>query len=349
LLDLILLQSSCISSISSFLSAPYTLWIPIAIVGVLLIIGILAIIYMVSPLVGRNDMREGIKLQIYETFFALALIIAFGFFSTWLCSFNPVPMLNSLNLVPTANIPSGSTTVTCQTTTTLYELADCNLYQFTNIALSSVNYALFEIFFAMSFGPKIGITINFIPGVTGLGLGGEMVFALLGPVASFTSYVMDALTWLFLMNDFQIMIISAAPLIFAIFVSIGLLSRIFGVTRSFGGSMIALGVGIGFVYPLLVVITYGFLNNAFGILQANLGLNALLASNVGASISNFLLGGPNIIINLVYGIIDEFGFTMVGALFLPMINFIVVNTFVLDFSQAIGERMDFMSLLTRVI
>ncbi|MGC8710341.1 MAG: hypothetical protein ACP5RF_01900 [Candidatus Micrarchaeia archaeon] len=349
MLELILLQNSCISSVSSFLSAPYTLWIPIAVAGVLMIIGILAIIYMVSPLIGRNDMREGIKLQIYETFFALALIIAFGFFSTWLCSFNPVPMLNGLNLVPTANIPSGSTTVTCQTATTLYELADCNLYQFTNVALSSVNYALFEFFIASSFGPKIGVTVNFIPGVVGLGLGGSIAFALLGPISSFMSYVMEAMTWLFLMNDFQLMIVSAAPLIFAIFLSIGLLSRIFGVTRSFGGSMIALGVGIGFVYPLLIVITYGFLNNAFGILESNIGLNAILSSNIGASVSNFLLGGVNSVVNVLYGEIDLFGFTMVGALFLPMINFIVVNTFVLDFSQAIGERMDFMSLLTRVI
>ena len=43
------------------------------------------------------------------------------------------------------------------------------------------------------------------------------------------------------------------------------------------------------------------------------------------------------------------GYMLAGFTFIPFLNFIIVDTFIIDFSQAIGERMDFMSLLAGVV
>jgi hypothetical protein len=43
------------------------------------------------------------------------------------------------------------------------------------------------------------------------------------------------------------------------------------------------------------------------------------------------------------------GLIIIGLVFVPLLNFIIVDTFIIDFSQAIGERMDFLSMLTGIL
>ena len=38
-----------------------------------------------------------------------------------------------------------------------------------------------------------------------------------------------------------------------------------------------------------------------------------------------------------------------GLTFIPFLNFTIVDAFIVDFSKAIGERLDFMSLLIGVV
>jgi uncharacterized membrane protein len=57
----------------------------------------------------------------------------------------------------------------------------------------------------------------------------------------------------------------------------------------------------------------------------------------------------NLILSSIYSIVNLAGFTATASLILPILNFVVVNTFVIDFSQAFGERLDFMSLLARIV
>ena len=340
-------MQECVNSINNFLTAPYTAWFPITLVAATLIIVILAVVYLLAPLVGRDDIKRNINIMIYQTLFSIVLILAFGMFATWLCSFNAESLLQSLNLnLVTSIAPKNAN---------LYETALYDLYWFTNYgALANTNFFLPLVYYLLNIGPQLSLEINFIPGVQTLGFSAKASFSLSNVLGSYIGYINDAISWLFIVNDLQFIIISAAPIIFAIFVSMGLIARIFGFSRSFGGSLIALGVGIGFVYPLMVSITYGFINVAYSQLIANM-LPNVATNTFGASIQSALvslLTGkalPNAILSSIYDIINIAGFTATASLILPLLNFIVVNTFVLDFSQAFGERLDFMSLLTSII
>ena len=340
-------MQECINSINNFLTAPYTAWFPITLVAATLIIVILAVVYLLAPLVGRDDIKRNISIMIYQTLFSIVLILAFGMFATWLCSFNAESLLQSLNLnLVTTIAPKNAN---------LYETALYDLYWFTNYgALANANFFLSLVYYLLNIGPQLSLEINFIPGVQTLGFSAKGSFSLSSVLDSYIGYINDAISWLFIVNDLQFIIISAAPIIFAIFVSMGLIARIFGFSRSFGGSLIALGVGIGFVYPLMVSITYGFINVAYSQLIVSM-LPNVAANTFGTKLQSALvslLKGKailNFLKSTIYDIIDIAGFTATASLILPLLNFIVVNTFVLDFSQAFGERLDFMSLLTNII
>ena len=126
--------------------------------------------------------------------------------------------------------------------------------------------------------------------------------------------------------------------------------------------MIAFALGIGFVYPLMTSLTYGFID--YG-MQNTLYTGWLTAGAaaltpyvmVGTLILDWSIGniGPlNIgqwIIQNIPGVQQLFifvGLSAMGLVFVPIINFVIVDTFIVDFSQAVGERMDFMSLLTNI-
>ncbi len=191
-----------------------------------------------------------------------------------------------------------------------------------------------------------------------------------GPLAlipQYTSfkYLSGALDVFFaveMLNEVQLIVLSSSVVIFAIFMALGLIARSFGVTRTFGGAMIAFALGIGFVYPLMTSLTYGFID--YG-MQNTLYTGWLTAGAaaltpyvmVGTLILDWSIGniGPlNIgqwIIQNIPGVQQLFifvGLSAMGLVFVPIINFVIVDTFIVDFSQAVGERMDFMSLLTNI-
>jgi len=349
-------MQECLNSINSFLTAPYTAWFPITLIAATLIIVILAVIYLFAPLMGREDIRRNIGIMIYQTLFGIVLIMAFGIFATWLCSFNAESILQNLHLI-LVNIPPG---LTIPYNGNLYETALYDLYLFTNYgALANANNYWFLLYATLNIGPSLGIKIN-LPGIRNLGISANVPFTASDVLGSYFGYMSQALSWLFIINDLQFIIISAAPIIFAIFVSIGLIARIFGFSRNFGGSLIALGVGIGFVYPLMVSITYGFINVAYSQLYNSIFMNTVanafgtnLQSVLARVVIGLITGGisteADLILSFIYSIINLVGFTVTASLILPILNFVVVNTFVIDFSQAFGEKLDFMSLLTNIV
>ncbi|MGC8662315.1 MAG: hypothetical protein ACP5RT_00835 [Candidatus Micrarchaeia archaeon] len=336
----------CLSSINSFLTAPYTAWFPVASILALVVISILSIIYILAPLFGKEDIRSNIKISIYQTLFSLVLIISFGIFSTWVCTFNMQGLLSIIGIAPNF-VPTGAN---------VYLSAVSNLYYFLNKGpLANLNNLILGFFVNINSPPLISIEVTPIPGIPGVGFKDTLAFSLSGPIDSLTSYLTQSLSWLFILNYLQFILISSAPILFAIFIALGLISRIFGPTRSFGGALIALGIGIGFVYPLMVSITYGFINVSYTQLYNDISgyiYQSAFGSTLETALENLLMTGKaisNAINAYVYSYLDYVGFTVVSSLILPMINFIVVDTFIIDFSSAFGEKMSFISLLTKIV
>ena len=136
------------------------------------------------------------------------------------------------------------------------------------------------------------------------------------------------------------------------------------ITRTFGGAMIAFGIGLGILLPLLVAINYGFINVAiqnklptistipklitkpFASLFTNPNsFFASLSANPLKFIGDVLKSIGAKILNLV----DFIGYVFAGVLLLPIFTLVIVDVFISDFSQAVGEKMDFLSILTQVI
>jgi hypothetical protein len=128
------------------------------------------------------------------------------------------------------------------------------------------------------------------------------------------------------------------------------------------------------IFPLMTAFSYGFLDNAINTSSSqflcSFGFNfspgsgcATIATRILGTIGSFitdiftanpagafgdLTAGPFIFPVLqsfiIYGSLVAMGFT-----FLPLFNLTVVDAFIVDFSRSIGERMDFLSLLTRLL
>ncbi|MEM3405092.1 MAG: hypothetical protein QXZ01_02070 [Candidatus Micrarchaeaceae archaeon] len=340
MLPLVLLQASCISSVSAFLASPYTSWFPIVTAAALAIFGILAIMYALSPFLGATNMRSWLRTKMFDVFFSIVLIIIFAAFGTMVCSINPVPSFKN----------AGMTALQCTSTDSLYGLALCNIYQF-NQGIVNLNWAIFLALFGFSFMPTVTVDLQFIPGLPGFGLS----VAIPSLTSGMTLMLGSALTSLsmgLLLNQLQLLIIASSLLIFASFMAIGLIARIFGISRSFGGTMIAFAMGVGFIYPLLVSITYGFMNaqlSTVGTIALTNVLASLLLLHVptGGILSIAVSATPEA--SAILSVLMYLGIFAIGLLFIPILNFIILDAFIIDFSRAVGEKIDFMSLLVRMV
>lgn len=357
--------NACLDSINGFLSSPITGWFPVAFFGVLAVMFILSIIYMLSPLMGRTELRNWSRLKMFETIFAFLLVLIFASFATMLCTVDPVPTYASASLVP--KICNPSMTAAAAPVNNIFALSECDLYNYNKNIINNMNNMIAAITVLVSSAPETQVfsSLTSIAGLNGIYI--KFGFALdPSAVKLFFESAAGAMGGLILISQVQLVLLDAAMIIFAILLPLGLIARIFGVTRSFGGAMIAFAMGIGFVFPLMISITYGFLGSAidaFATLSGpssafNFNLAQLMivaGSTAGSPASGtFLPSSFGSLFqflpwNFFFTLLEYLGIGIVGTLIMPILTFTIVNTFILDFSQSVGERMDFMSLLTRVI
>ena len=334
--------------VAGYLTSPYLVWFPVAVAAATAVIGIIAIMYMLSTFAGRNDLKVWARAKIYEVLMSIVLILIFMAIVTLIASIDFEQVFGAANLVPSQcqALPDGATD--------LFTLSVCNMYQFNNnvVSLAGVVYGAGV---ALSFMPTL--SLNLEP-VVGVGVGGVVNPA---PAAlnSSLGWLIDIVFGAYVLSQVQLLLLAGALLLFSLFMGIGLISRIFVITRSFGGAMIALGVGLGIIYPLMVCLTYGYVNvgmNAvnnpgspyavvYGATQGILGGALLIASSIVSVPASATAAFQGWFMNLL----TYSGLAGAGLILVPAINFLIVDVFVIDFSQAIGERMDFMRLLTGMV
>jgi len=343
---ILMFAATCSAGVGGLLCSPITGWFPFAFLGALAIMLIVGLIYGLAPMLGRSEMRTWARLKIYETAFSFLLIIIFSSFALMIYTVNPVPLFSGLNLVPGAgNVASGipgawGVASDCTQVTDIYGLSECDLFNFNNNIVYYLNNVVGGATILFSSIPTFTLGDQFTPGVSTFGLNLQLDIEPL-PIVEFLEGSTLAIGSLIILSQVQLLLLDASMLIFAILLPLGLLARIFGVTRTFGGAMIAFAIGIGLVFPIMVAIMYGFLVQVLGALAIQPALNtisgvALLTDPTGS------------IIGFLSSIFEWLGLALAGTLVLPLITFTIVNTFIIDFSQAVGERMDFLSLLTSV-
>lgn len=317
---------------------PFTpqVWLPLGMIIALMIIGIAAVVYMLGKAMTYQYAIAWAKAQIYEAFLSIILLAIFSSL-VFIFFINPQSSYASLGLVPDG----------CQYANNIYELAACDLGTFTQATTNMFSIIFYAAVFAAnstgfrtsiaSFGqPNLNFTIS-LNSVFPTGFDN-----LLG-------WAFNALLFMLLLNNIQLIIISSSMLFLSFFLTLGLIARIFGVTRTFGGAMIALGLGLGLVYPILITISYGFIST---VLQpTTLVTNA--ACFIPQIVSTLLFGTaahvPFGCANTNTNIIADLGFLIAGLTFIPFLNFLILDAFITDFSKAVGEQISFMSMISGLI
>jgi hypothetical protein len=316
-------------------------WIPVATVAVLSVITVAAIVYALSGTISSTNARNWARVQIYEALLSLVLILIFGAFS-YLFFINPQGAFGALNLVP-----STAGTLQCNKAADIFQLASCDLSMF-NLA----TFKLANVWYLMAFFVSMipGLSINFapIPVVAGLGasLGVGGIIPLIDP--PLLMFAFGGTLTVMLLQIIQLIMISSSLLFLSLFLTLGLISRTFGFARSFGGAMIAFGLGLGLIYPLLTCVTYGYID-----VHAHLDCLASSACQTLFSETAIFRAVMGLMTTTGSSMMSPFylqlGYLLAGLTFIPFLNFIILDAFIIDFSQAIGERMDFMSLLAGIV
>ncbi len=346
---------SAACSLTNILSSPYTFWFPIVVLAAIAVILAAILISMLAPLLGRNNLVPWARIKAYEEVATIIIAIIFLGFSSIICAFNPVPALGSIGLVPQSCSGSGSVSVS-----NIWGLATCNMYTFNQnfIHILTVGYWLSVL---DSFGPKVGIDAT----LGGIGAETKGSFTT-GPNSLYLSPLLSILIGEMTVSMLQVILLSSSAILFSFLIGIGLIARAFGTTRTFGNAMIALGIGIGLIYPLLVSVSYGFINTTFSNIVSAEG--TAFTSLIGdtaitfASIISLLpvLFAPTTVLSFGAGVVAQIwniiglfillgSVVIFGLIFIPALNFMILEAFVRDFSSALGQQVSFMEMLTQVI
>ncbi|NYZ78992.1 hypothetical protein H0N99_02490 [Candidatus Micrarchaeota archaeon] len=139
----------------------------------------------------------------------------------------------------------------------------------------------------------------------------------------------------------QMVLLKMTASLFVILFPIGVVLRCFGATRGFGGGLMAIGIGFFVFYPLIAVLFYGALVDN---IQHNYSDFSTSFQTAGTSPANTSWFNPDIL-----GFIASFiGTVIMGAIFIPLIMFMILIAFIKGLSMALGEEVD-VSNLTRLI
>lgn len=362
---MVFIVNSCISSVNYFLTSPYTTWFPVVTLAVLASFTVLILIYSLSTIINAGKVRSWIKNKFLDLLITLILIMSFGTVSTLICASNPTPYFSKAGLLPTS----------CNTSSVndIYALSLCDLNQFNTYTLQFNQY-LYFILLTLSITPKVS-------GVLTLGLNGNFGIAGINPTLSaetgaveldpfgkinkFDGFIMPALYALTLLNEVELLLLAASPLLFAIFIGIGLIARSFEITRTFGNGLIAFAIGLGFIFPIIVSLNYGFMD--YGVQQAlTLGFGSLTsgitpallpttnpvvvfvsaAAGFATGVSSPLTQAATLLPEYLFAYL---GLIVVGITIIPLLTFTIVSAFVSDFSGALGEKFDFGNLLINLL
>jgi hypothetical protein len=336
---------------NNFFASPYSAWGPIAALAALFIILVLAMVYILGPIFGRDNIRAWVKIKIYDTLFALALILIFSAFSTSLCTFNPVQSYTNAGLLTPSLMSYCPSSNGVPMVDSLYSIALCDIYSFNSMSFNLISNTMFGYMLTIAYIPTVKLNIGIVKG-----LGVVIEENITGDVLNSFSFAVKFIYSMMIFNQLQLLLLSIAPLVFGLFMGIGLLARVFGISRSFGGAMIAFAIGLGFVYPLMISLTYGFVSTTL----ANIFPSVLQFSGAvtKSTIINDLfvpatattdLYAVLTVSPLFMRVVEAIGLMSIGSIFIPVLNVVIVDTFIIDFSKAVGEQMDFLSLISRLM
>ncbi len=308
-----------------------TSWEAVAVIAALITITIAAMVFALSSLINSPTARAWSRNQIYEVLLSLAMLLIFSAFA-YLFLINPVNAFASMNLLPLqCGASSGVSNI--------FTLSACDLSTFNNYAFSSAS-TLYIASYVLGLSPGFSIKLA-MPTQPSISAELSLNSILPSAIENVLTISFNAILFMLVLNQIQLLIISSAYLFLFIFFAVGIIARTFGFARSFGGVMIAFAIGLGLIYPLLVSISYGFIDTQISSSSIS-AITTLLVSLIASPFTLLYSASITSIFTFV-------GYIAAGLTFIPFLNFLILDAFIVDFSSAIGERVSFMSLLSGLV
>jgi hypothetical protein len=346
-LAVVLLHTASAAAPQSFVTSFIPPWYDIALIAVIVVILVAALIYAVSFALDSPNGRSWARAQIYEALIGMMLIVIFlGLYS--MMFLNPTSAVKSAGLRPS--------TCTGAASNTIFNLSACDMGSF--IAISKGYFGLlYGISYVAGLTPGFNVKVSIPPNSDGTGFSFGIKSIFPKSTDEILGIAFNALLFMILLNEVQLILLSGSMFFIALFMAIGLIAWVFGISRSFGGAMIAFGLGLGIVFPLLVSVTYGFITTqTLSYLENPSTISGALTDvfNLGASVFVLLAG---MVITYVTGgfpsylgtLLLQYGYIIAGLTFVPFLNFTILDAFIVDFSKVMGEKVSFMALIGNLV
>ncbi len=304
-------------------------WLPLALIVVALVFAAAGIVYMIGAVISSPSAKSWSRMQIYEGLLSIVLIMIFAALAS-LFMLHVNSAYSSAGLLPKNN--------NCASASDIYAISACDLGYFNSIAgdyFVTIYYASVMIGAA---DPQI--SFNIAPPVLYNISASASTTILPKDFESMIGIMFVGIITMLLLNQVQMVLLSGSLLFLAFFLVLGLIARTLGFSSRFCGAMIAFGLGLGFVYPLITSLTYGYID-------ANIPSSILGSAGALVVGSLAFLFDPTGSAGLVFS--TGLGYVIAGLTFIPFLNFTILEAFIQDFSSAIGERVSFMALLSTVV
>ncbi len=332
------------SAPQSFVTSFIPPWYDIAIIAVLIVMMIAALIYAASYALDSPNGRSWARAQIYEALIGILLIaIFYGLYS--MMFLNPASAMGSANLLPNSCTGAAGNTI--------FNLSACDMGSFISISKGYFGL-LYGVSYIAGLSPGFSFTVNIPLDSDGSGFSDSIPSIFPKSADELLGMAFNALLFMLMLNEVQLILLSGSIFFIALFMAIGLIAWVFGISRSFGGAMIAFGLGLGIVFPLLVSVTYGFIDTQ---ILASLSNPSSLAGALAAIFAD----GPKLIAGLFLAyfsgsfpsflgtMLIQYGYVIAGLTFIPFLNFTILDAFITDFSKVMGEKVSFMALLSNLV
>lgn len=304
-----------------------------------------AMVFMVSGLFAHRGLIVWSRNQMYEGFATLVLAILAVSIVGVICSVDVG--IFSAQCVDTSLVPGYYDDAVVNGSCNFYDVAQFYLQAFSNLI---TNGFYFVLLLNLTFSAIASVTLSLAPNGIGptisIGPG-------LSTITQGLTTAIIAVATAQILTMAQIMVLKIASKLFGVLLVAGILLRGFGLTRGFGGALIALAFGLYFIYPLSVVLVYGTLmNDMTASVETLAGIESIPTNPVEAGvtspsgdISNGLKDAIATIVGPVCGFVSMLA---LGVVFAPFIVFIMLVSFVKGLSAILGEEMD-VSNLTRLV
>jgi len=332
---------------------------------------ILILFYLFATMFRNDKAIAWIKLEAFEFFGTVVIVIFIVLFMGALCSFNAGWIFTQDELSELSSKVSLDPPLS--ESTNVYVLSQAYLEGVGNKILKFMALDMF----GASFADSLTAT-KFIAKPMGQGFEGSPLSGIGSPIKLILNNAMIAMLIAYSINEAQFMILKYSLLAFpGWFLPLGVIFRTFIPTRRFGGSLIALSISMLVVYPLLfslsLLITESGLISFVDTFVANAGFsteNLFKQTTYGfaqdftiSSLDNLAGGAMNLFevlgnmfasfIGGVFGLIYFSMLLIVGwvafvGFLLPGINSIILIHTMNSLGKTLGEHIDITSL-TRVI